>query len=164
MDHGASEHVPGVTLKSNQTRCRISLATVAVTPSLSLIMVTEFHSDHVHIRAYFGCFYLAMPFGWNGAPSHCAFFGDAIAMAHVQCGLNRASTLMRHSFRSVLYVDGVVFADVNVPERLFAATQRWGHLAKCVLGAEAINRDKLDEEGHWGPTRFCSVSASILTS
>ena len=70
------------------------------------------------------CVYLAMPFGWSGAPARFARFGDAVTRAHRWCGpLDCPATLMRRVYVSFLYVDGGIFVEVNVPERLYATTQ-----------------------------------------
>ena len=90
-----------------------------------------------------------MPFGWNGDPAHFAYFGDAITKAHVQCGLARALTPMKHAFRSVMYAGDGIFAEVAAPERMAASTQCWEHLAKGILGRDAINEEKLGTEGTW---------------
>ena len=84
------------------------------------------------------------------APAHFAFSGDAIARAHTRCGLSQTSvTLMKHAFKSVLYVDDAIFVEVNVPERLFSTTYCWEYLVRGALGPDSINTDKLEEEGTW---------------
>ena len=115
---------PGLTLKVTNRDDSSAFRLLRLRPALCLVMVAEFPEAHVHIAAYLVCFYLAVPFGWNGAPAQFAFFGDSITIAHIQFGLSKASsTLMRHSYRPSLYVDDGIFADVDVPERLFPTAQ-----------------------------------------
>ena len=52
---------------------------------------------------------------------------------------------MSHAYRSVRYVDGGIFIEADIHGRLHGTTSRWGHLAKGVLGINAINLEKLGE-------------------
>ena len=137
---------PGFPLKVTKRDAAPSFRLLRLRPDLSLVLVTEFPSDHVHLEDLV-CFYLAMPYDWNGSPAHFAFFGDAITTSHVQHGLCNPATLLLHLFRSVLNADGGIFAESNVPGRLFDATHCWGGMTRGILGMEGINADKLDEEG-----------------
>lgn len=150
MDHGACELVPMVTFEGNQARCRISLPIDEITPRAIIGYGDKILGRPRAPTFRFDMFLLSYALGRAGAPSHFSFFGDAIAKAHVQCGLTKASTQMRHSFRSVLYGGDGIFADVNAPERLPATTQCWEHMTKGVLGQGEINGDKLNKEGTWG--------------
>ena len=135
-------------------------------PALALVMVTEFPANHVNLPGDLVCFYLAMPFGWNGAPSHFAVFGGAIAGAHVRCGLHQPVTLMRHSFRSMMYVDDGIFIEIAAPERMLATTLCWERLTKGALGPTAINGDKLGTEGTWETQQILlgfAISLELLT-
>ena len=140
----------GLPLKVDKRDAASAFRLLRLHHALALVVVTEFPASHVHMEHDLACFYLVMPFGWNGSPAHFARFGDAVTRAHNKCGLGRLShTLMRHARRSVLYVDDGIFIEVNMRERLSGTTACWGHLTKGVLGADATNLDKLDEEGHW---------------
>ena len=142
---------PGVPLKVTERAVASAFRLLRLHPALSLVMVTEFPPTHMQLGRDLVSSYLAIPFGWNGSPARCARFGDAITMARMKCGLSPPNAnLMLHSFRSVLYFDDGIFVEANVPGRLFATTQRWGHLTTGVLGREDINLDKLGEEGKWG--------------
>ena len=139
---------PGVPLKATKRDAASAFRLLRLHPSLSLVMVTEFPAAHVSMGYDLICFYLVMPFGWNGATAHFARFGDAVTLAHCRCGLSGPSvTLMRHAFRSVLYVDDGIFIELDIPERLNASTACWEFLTRGLLGKDAINRHKLIEEG-----------------
>ena len=147
---GLGNMYPGLTLKVTKRDVASSFRFLRFHRDLPLVMVAEFPAAHVHFPDDLVCFYLAMPFGWNGEHAHIAFFGDSFTIAHTQCRLSKdSSTLMRHSYRSVLYVDDGISVEIDAPERLFATTQCWEHLVRGVLGLEAINAEKLGEEGTW---------------
>ena len=76
---------PGLPLKVTKRDVASALRLLRLHPSLSLVMVTDFTAGHVHLQADLVCFYLSMPFGWNGAPSHFSFFGDEFP--HGSCAM-----------------------------------------------------------------------------
>ena len=141
---------PGINLRMTKRDVASAFRLLRLHPALSLVMVTEFPAVHVAMSDDLVCVYLAIPFGWNGAPAHFARFGDAVTRAHRRCGpVSCITTLMKHAYVSFLYVDDGIFVEVNVPERLLATTLCWERLVKGVLGKNAINTDKLEEEGTW---------------
>ena len=119
---------PGLSLRVTKRDAASAIRWRRLHPALSLVMVAEFPSDHVHLKSNLAFFYLALPFGWNGSPSHFARFGDSVTSDHRRCGLSAPNTLMRHSFRPVLYADGGIFVEINSAERLRATTQCWERL------------------------------------
>ena len=138
---------PGMQLKVTKRDVDAAFRILRLHPALALAMVTEFPANHIGLATDIVCFYLAIPFGWSGSPSHFAFFGDTITYAHLQCGVGSSATLMRHAFRSALYVDGGIFVELNIPERLSATAHCWEWLTRGMLGRAAINVDKLSEAG-----------------
>lgn len=94
-------------------------------PSLSMLMETEFPSPHIPLQHDMVCICLAMPIGRNGAPGNCAQFGEANARAHLQCGLPRSTMRLNHDCRSVMYVDGGIFIELNMQNRLMAKMRCW---------------------------------------
>ena len=139
----------GLSLRMTKRDVASAFRLLRAHPSLALVMVTEFPADHVGLETDLACFYFVMPFGWRGSPAHFARFGDAVAKEHRICGLSLPNTQLQHSFRSMLYADGGIFVGVKIGERLRATTQCWGRLTLGIPGTEALNEDKLKEEGSW---------------
>ena len=52
-------------------------------------MRTEFPGGFIGRPRDLVLLYMAMPFGWNGAPANFAIFGDAIACLHAKFGMGR---------------------------------------------------------------------------
>ena len=113
-------------------------------------MVTESPADHVRRTSDLVRFCLFTPFGWGGSPSHFARFGDSVTISHRRFGLSIRNTLLQHSLRPALYVDDGILVEVDIAGRLQVTTQCWERLTIGILGTEALNEDKLIEEGAWG--------------
>ena len=150
MDLELSRHISRIALRVTKRDVASAFRVLKLHPAMALVMVTEFPASHVHLENDVVCFYLAMPFGWNGAPAHFARFGGAITRAHSRCGLSRkCNTLMKHAYRSVLYVGDGIFVELDIAERMAGTNTCWEFLTRGVLGNSAINLEKLDEEGTW---------------
>ena len=159
---------PGLKLKMTKRDVASAFRLLRLHPALAFVVIAEFPADHLLMNDDLVCVYLAMPFGWNGDPAHFARFGDAATRAHRRCGpLWATSTLMRHAFHSFMYVEDGIFVEVDVPERLSSTTRCWGYLAKGILGKNAINEEKLEEEeGKWEPHQIILgfvINVDLLT-
>ena len=95
-----------------------------IRPALSLLMATEFPEIHMPLQRDLVRIYLVMPFGWDGAPPNFARLGDAIASAHLKCGLSRGTMRLNHAFPPAMYVDDGISIELNMPRRLKTPTMR----------------------------------------
>ena len=105
------------------------------------------HSDVV-------LFYLAMPFGWDGSPAHFAVFGDAITAAHCARGVVGEPHMSQFPFLSRMCADDGIFFEIDQSVRLKASTSAWEFFTRGLLGREAINAEKLNEEGQWSHSQI----------
>ena len=108
-----------------------------------------------------------MSFGWNGAPSNFAIFGDAISTIRAQFGMNNPSWRTALPFQSRLYVDDGMLLDIRNTVQQTANTDTWGWIARGLLGIWAINAEKLGMEGTWGAKHTLigfDVDSNLLTS
>ena len=140
---------PGLIIEMAKRDIASSFRLLRLHPALALIMGTELPGAHFGYNHDIVFFYLAMPFGWNGAPENFALFGDAISAIRSRFGMGDPSWRTTSPFLSFVYVDDGMFFDIRNSTRQQANTATWERITKGVLGNDAINNEKLDLEGSW---------------
>ena len=82
-------------------------------PALSLLMCAEIPGCFFAISRDLALLYLAMPFGWNGAPANFAIFGDAITRIHAKFGTGRPDWFLSMPSLSKLYDDDGLLCEMR---------------------------------------------------
>ena len=144
--------LPGFDIEMTKRDIASAFRLLRLHPALALVMCTELPGGELGQVHDVVVFYLVMPFGWNGSPANFAVFGDSISLIHAQFGMGRPDWFLPIPFLSRLYVDDGLLFDIKNAIRQLANTTTWEAITVGVLGDEAINQDKLDEEGDWSHT------------
>ena len=135
-------------------------------PSLSLLMCAELPGvslGHSHDAILL---YMVMPFGWNGAPANFAIMGDAISRIHARFGMGRPDWFLPFPSLSKLYVDDGLLFEARGAIRQRAHVLTWETITIGLLGRQAINLDKLEEEGRWSDSHTMlgfDINSNLLT-
>ena len=118
-------------------------------PALALVMCTELPGCELGRARDVVVFYLVMPFGRSGSPANFAVFGDSISLIHALFGMGRPDWFLSIPFLSRLYVEDGLLFDIKNAIRQLANTTTREAATVGMLGEDAINQNKLDEEGNW---------------
>ena len=110
---------------------------------MSLVMRTELPGKNFgHPRDLF-LFYLAMSFGWNGAPGDFAIFGDVISPLRARFGMDNPSWHTPLPFLSRLYVADWMLFDIRNAIRQTANADTWEWVARGVTRRQGNQRGEI---------------------
>ena len=151
---------PGIPVEMKKRGIPSAFRLLRIHPALSLVMRTGIPGKHFGVELDIALVDLLMPFGRNGAPSHFAIFGDAVSAIHSHRGMESPGWFPPPHFLSKLYVEECLFSDLKNRRRQPFNTTDWESIARGMMGRNAINADKIEEEGNWGAT-YTMVSFPI---
>ena len=123
-------------------------------------MCAELTGAHFQIAYYLTLCYLSIPLGWDGAPGNFALFEDAISAIHSMRGMDRPGRFFDSPSLSKFYVDDGMSLDHMIKMRQEDNTADLDSTTMGLLGQNALNFDKLAEEGLRGKL----IPGSGLTS
>ena len=119
--------IPGLIIEMTKRDIASAFLPIIATTSISISLdVYRTDGDHFGRPRDLVLFYLVAPFGWNGAPTNFAIFGDAISSIRARFGVNNPSwyTTLPRQYR--LYVDDGMLFDIQNLISQTDNTDTWG--------------------------------------
>ena len=122
---------------------------ISIRPEAAIIMCAELVGKDLGVYDDCVCFYLALPFGWNGSPGIFALAGDYVKAV---IGGYRSQTPQWESsmpFSVEIFVDDIMAIEPRIGRRpeMVVGSAEW--VVNQSLGFNAISAAKKKEEGHW---------------
>ena len=101
-------------------------------------MCAELHGNHINFPTDLSFCYLALPFGWNGAPANFAIFGEAVSAIHPHCGTTSPHWYRPFPFLSRSYVGDGMFFGPKIRPRQESNTSARERIEKGLKGETSI--------------------------
>ena len=143
---------PHVTIMCNTRDIDAAFKRVKVHPDMSVILGTEFSAQKLGMEdgeSSVLFLYLTLPFGWRASPSYFSQVGEGVTLAHRAFISSEPKRGGADYFSSLLFVDDAIFVEPVIGGRREMVISCWGNICRRILGATAVNKDKVDLEGEW---------------